>query len=212
MSGTWWIAAGFALAIGAIVAPVMISYGLRELAQTVHVRRCFIIIGVAGGAVGAAVAVAGARQADSLWWLPALLTWALTLDAAATCDARIRRIPTRLLVRGGTITATLLVLATVATGDWRALVVTAAAVLASGAVVALCWRFAGVGFGDVRLAAAGGLGLGHVSTMSVAVGLALFAGFSVTQAVYIYWRTRNRKAHFALAPALVLGFLAAATA
>ncbi len=103
-------------------------------------------------------------------------------------------------------------LAAVATGDWRALVVTAAAVLASGAVVALCWRIAGVGFGDVRLAAAGGLGLGHVTTMSVAVGLALFAGFSVTQAVYVYRRTRNRRAHFALAPALVLGFLAAATA
>lgn len=58
--------------------------------------------------------------------------------------------------------------------------------------------------------AAGGLGLGHMTTVGLALGVAVFAAVCAAQATWTYRRTRNRRAHFALAPALVLGFLATA--
>jgi leader peptidase (prepilin peptidase)/N-methyltransferase len=96
------------------------------------------------------------------------------------------------------------------TRDWRALLITVAACLVAGGTLALCWRFAGAGFGDVRLAAVGGLGLGHADHRSASLAVSVFAVVTLGQAAWTLLRTHDRCAHFAYGPALAAGFLVAA--
>jgi leader peptidase (prepilin peptidase)/N-methyltransferase len=70
--------------------------------------------------------------------LPALLVWALTLIAAATCDAMTQRIPTPILRTGGLSAAALGVLAGLVTRDWRALAIAAVACCAAGLILGIC--------------------------------------------------------------------------
>jgi leader peptidase (prepilin peptidase)/N-methyltransferase len=126
------------------------------------------------------------------------------------CDARTQRIPTRLAWEGGSLTAVLVVAAGLVTRDWRALVVSLIACTAAGLILGLCWRFGGAGFGDVRLATVGGLGLGHVTQRGLTVSVVVFALLIAGQALWTYARTRDRRARFAYGPALVVGFLVAA--
>ncbi len=159
---------------------------------------------------GGAAAIAATERIGSWWWLPALLLWAITLSTAAACDAHTQRIPTALLRVGGSATLLLVVLAVLATEDWRALGVTLVACVAACAVLAACWRFGGMGFGDVRLSAVGGLGLGHTTYRSLVLGLFVFVAVTLCQAAWTFARTRNRYALFAYGPALALAFLVAA--
>jgi hypothetical protein len=46
----------------------------------------------------------------------------------------------------------------------------------------LAWRFAGAGFGDVRLAGLGGLGLGHAADRGLIPGLCVFCVITLAQA------------------------------
>jgi leader peptidase (prepilin peptidase)/N-methyltransferase len=163
-------------------------------------------------ATGVAGSIAVTHQAGSWWWLPALLIWAVTLSVAAVCDANRQRIPTPLVRAGARTSALLLVITAAATSDWQALKVTFIACMAAGAILAACWRFAGVGFGDVRLATVGGLGLGHTTSSALAIALLVFIAITLFQAAWTFARTRNRRANFALGPALVVGFLIAAAA
>jgi leader peptidase (prepilin peptidase)/N-methyltransferase len=164
------------------------------------------------GVAGGAAAIAATERIGSWWWLPALLLWAVTLSTAAVCDARTQRIPSALLHAGGSATALLAVIASIATGDWQALKVTLIACIAAGTVLAACWRFVGVGFGDVRLATIGGLGLGHTTDRALVLALLLFIAITLCQAAWTVARTGDSKTRFALGPALVAGFLVAAAA
>src|SRR5664279_2350196 len=56
---------------------------------------------------------------------------------------------------------------------------------------------ASIGFGDVRIAALGGLGLGHASLTGVTLGVGGFAIHITAQAVSTLARTRDRNATFA---------------
>jgi leader peptidase (prepilin peptidase)/N-methyltransferase len=141
-----------------------------------------------------------------------LIVWAATLAIAAAIDAKTQRVPTGVVRTGGIFTAAALVAAGLATHDYRSLAAALVAVIVSAVVLALCWRFAGVGWGDVRLAAAGGLGMGHATRSGITTGIAVFVVITFVQAVYTYAKTRDRKAHFPLGPALAAGFLAAAAA
>jgi leader peptidase (prepilin peptidase)/N-methyltransferase len=134
------------------------------------------------------------------------------LAVAATADATTQRVPAGVVRTGGIVTAVALAGAGLATQDYRSLAVALVAVIASAVVLALCWRFAGVGFGDVRLAPVGGLGLGHATRIGITTGLAVFVVITFAQAIYTYAKTRDRKAHFPLGPALAAGFLTAAAA
>lgn len=206
----WWIAMACAAALGAGTAPALCAAGLSQLDESGRSGPP-AMVSAAAGAAGGAVAAAAARHAGSVWWLPALLVWAITLVVAATCDALTQRIPTPLLRTGGLIAAVLVILAGLATRDWRAVAITGVACCAAALILGICWRFAGAGFGDVRLATVDGLGLGHATHRSVVLAVLAFMLLSMGQAIWTYVRTRDRKAHFAYGPALVLGFLVAAT-
>jgi leader peptidase (prepilin peptidase)/N-methyltransferase len=209
---TWWLATACAAAAGAGATPALCARGLDQLGESERFRPMVVATWAVLGVAGGAVAGQAARQAGSAWWLPALLVWALTLTAAAMCDAMTQRIPTPIVRGGGLATAVLVVLAGLLTQDWRALMTTAVACCAAGIILAICWRFAGAGYGDVRLATAGGLGLGHATHRSMVLAVLVFILVSTGQAVWTYARIRDRRAHFAYGPALVLGFLVAAVA
>jgi leader peptidase (prepilin peptidase)/N-methyltransferase len=107
------------------------------------------------------------------------------------------------------VTCALLTVGLAVQGDWTGLVISGVAAVAAGLTLLLCWRFAGAGFGDVRLATLGGLGLGHATHRGLLVALAAFAMITVTQAVIILMRGGNRHSTFPYGPALAIGFLLA---
>lgn len=207
---SWLIAMIFAALVGAGITPALITEGQHQLAEPTNNGGRLVAATAFAGAAGAAAGTQAARHADSAWWLPALVVWALTLVAAAACDARTQRIPTPLLRTGALLTAGLVVLSGVVTHDGRALLVTVVACAAAGTMLGICWRFAGAGFGDVRLATVGGLGLGHTTHDALILAVLAFALVSLAQASWTCARSRARKAHFAYGPALVIGFLIAA--
>ena len=86
-----------------------------------------------------------------------------------------------------------------------------AVAVASGLTLLLCWRFAGAGFGDVRLATLGGLGLGHATHQALLVALAAFALIIGVQGVITLMRGGDGRTKIPYGPALVVGFLLAAT-
>jgi leader peptidase (prepilin peptidase) / N-methyltransferase len=208
-----WVTAEIAAACaGLILAPMAVGHGIRQL-ENPHRPGC-PAVGLAAlvGAVSGVAAAAAAYRAGSWWWLPALLVWAIILAAAAVCDGRVQRIPTRLVYAGGLAAAGLVVGAALVTGDVRALALTIVAVGAGGLVLAFCWRFLGIGFGDVRLAALGGLGLGHTTPIPLALGvLALAAALSAT-VVWTVLRSGERVAQVSYGPAIALSAIVAAAA
>jgi leader peptidase (prepilin peptidase)/N-methyltransferase len=209
----WLVATICAAVLGAAVAPVLVASGLRQLEEPYRRSTATLAATSFVGAAAAAAAVQASRRLDSgWWWLPALLTWALTVATTANCDGLTQRIPTPLLRTGGAVSAALIVGAGMVTQDWRGLLVTLIASAAAGAILALCWKFAGAGFGDVRLATVGGIGLGHTTHRNLALALLALMALTMIQAIWTYIRTRDRKAHFAYGPGLVVGFLIAAAA
>ena len=201
----------FSVAIGVVGCSQLAGRGLRQISRgdawSGSTRAVTVVAGLIAGAVGALAA----RQAGSWWYLPALLVWALTLAAAATCDALTQRIPTPLVAQGGAVTALLVLVAATLTGDWRGLLLAGFASAAAGLILAACWRFAGAGFGDVRLAALGGLGLGHTSPRALLWAFVAFTLIVAAQAIWTLARGGNRQTMFAYGPALAIGFGLAGT-
>ena len=85
------------------------------------------------------------------------------------------------------------------------------AAVTSALTLLLCWRFAGAGFGDVRLATLGGLGLGHATVRGLLLALGAFALISLIQAGVALARAGDRRALVPYGPPLAVGFLLAAT-
>lgn len=210
MNGTW-VAWGAGALIGAAATPRLTRYGLAQLARIDADRPCLVLASaVAGGGAGAAAIMASSR-AETWWLVPALLVWGCTLVAAASCDAVTQRIPTPLVRQAAVGTGVLLTVGFAVHGDWRGLLISGLSAAAAGAVLLLCWRFAGAGFGDVRLAVLGGLGLGHATHRGLLLALAAFSLITVTQAVVTLLRGGDRRSTFPYGPALAAGFLLAAT-
>lgn len=210
MNGTW-VAWGAGALIGAAATPRLTRYGLAQLARIDADRPCLVLASaVAGGGAGAAAIMASSR-AETWWLVPALLVWGCTLVAAASCDAVTQRIPTPLVRQAAVGTGVLLTVGFAVHGDWRGLLISGLSAAAAGAVLLLCWRFAGAGFGDVRLAVLGGLGLGQATHRGLLLALAAFSLITVTQAVVTLLRGGDRRSTFPYGPALAAGFLLAAT-
>jgi leader peptidase (prepilin peptidase)/N-methyltransferase len=207
---TMWLGAG--VATGAVATPVLAARGLAQLARQGAMSRSVRLAGAVGGSVAGAAAMATAHR-TGIWWLaPALLVWGCALVAAACCDAVTQRVPTALVRQAGVVTCALLAVGAAVHGDWPALALSGVAAVASGLTLLLCWRFAGAGFGDVRLATLGGLGLGHATHRGLLLALAAFTLITVTQAVITLVRDGDRRSTFPYGPALAIGFLLAATA
>jgi leader peptidase (prepilin peptidase)/N-methyltransferase len=207
-----WVGVGVAAAlIGTVTTPVLAARGLAQLARREAASRGLRLAGALGGGAAGAAAIATSHRAGSWWLLPALLVWGCALVAAACCDAVTQRVPTPLVRQAGVVTCALLTFGLAVQGDWSGLVISAVAAVASGLTLLLCWRFAGAGFGDVRLATLGGLGLGHATHRGLLVALAAFALITATQAVITLMRGGNRRSTFPYGPALAIGFLLAAS-
>ena len=211
MGGTWLGAAAAGSLIGAVVTPLATARGLAQLARgdasTSRLRQ----VSALGGAAAALAMVMTSQRAGHWLLLPALLVWASALVAAACCDAVTQRVPTPLVRQAGVGTAVLLALRLAMDGDWRGFLISAMAAAASGLTLLICWRFAGAGFGDVRLATLGGLGLGHATHQGLLVALAGFALIIGVQAATTLARGEDRRSNIPYGPALAIGLLLAAT-
>lgn len=211
MNGTWMLALVAGALVGAAATPRLAAYGLAQLTRSDAARPGLALASaVAGGAAGAA-AIAASHRAGTWWLAPAFLLWACALVAAASCDAVTQRVPTALVRQAGVGTCLLLAVGFAVPGDWRGLLISGVAAAAAGSVALLCWRFAGAGFGDVRLATLGGLGLGHATELGLIVALAVFALATLVQAGVTVARSGHRRTTFPYGPGLAVGFLVAAS-
>jgi leader peptidase (prepilin peptidase)/N-methyltransferase len=210
MSGTWMVASVAAAMVGAAAAPWLTTHGLAQLTRVEAVRPGLLLASAAAGGAAGAAAIVTSHRAGTWWLVPALLVWGCALVAAASCDAVTQRIPTPLVRQAAVGTGVLLTVGLAVHGDWRGLLLSGVAAAAAGAVLLLCWRFAGAGFGDVRLATLGGLGLGHATHHGLLLALVAFTVITVTQAVITLMRGGNRQSTFPYGPALAVGFLLAA--
>jgi leader peptidase (prepilin peptidase)/N-methyltransferase len=202
--------AAVAGALGVLAGGPVVSHGMRQLA--LGASRRLVLVGRIVGALAGVAAVIATERAGSWWLLPALLVWAAGLAAAATCDAATQRIPTPLVRQAAIAVALLVVVAAAGAGHWRWVLLAALCSAAAGAVLAACWRFAGAGFGDVRLAALGGLGLVHPTRPGLLLALAAFILITVTQATVTLVRGGTRHSTFPYGPAIATAFLFAAVA
>jgi leader peptidase (prepilin peptidase)/N-methyltransferase len=206
-----WLGAGVVAAlIGTVATPVLTTRGLAQLGRHEAASRGLRLAGALGGGAAGAVAIATSHRAGTWWLVPGLLVWGCTLVAAACCDAVTQRVPTPLVRQAGVVTCVLLTVGLAVPGDWPGLVFSGAAAVVSGLTLLLCWRFAGAGFGDVRLATLGGLGLGHATIRGLLVAAAAFCVIILVQAIANLTRGGNRHSRLPFGPALAAAFLLAA--
>lgn len=196
--------------IGSALTTGLQTYGLKRLPDAADAGRWPIWTGVLSGCAAGAAAVRASTQAGTWWVTPALVVWACALVAAATCDALTQRIPTSLVRPAGLVTSVLLITGLSLSNDWRGLVTSGVAAAAAGLIMLLCWRFAELGFGDVRLATLGGLGLGHASERGLVIALAGFVLITLVQATVVLARGGDSRTRLPYGPALATGFLLAA--
>jgi leader peptidase (prepilin peptidase) / N-methyltransferase len=211
MSVSWLGATVVGALFGALAAPALTTRGLLQLERLDLRSKDLLLMAAIGGAAAGAATVLASLRWDVLAVAPALLIWGTSLVAVACCDAVTQRVPTPLVRQAGVVTSVLLTCGFTLHGDWRGLLISAVAAAASGLVLVLCWRFAGAGFGDVRLTVLGGLGLGHATPRGLVLALAVFVVIITTQALMTLVRSGKRQRTFPFGPALAAGFLAAAT-
>ena len=106
-------------------------------------------------------------------------------------------------------TSVLLVVGLCLHQDWHGLLTERRRFRDLGMVLWVCWRFAGVGYGDVRLATLGGLGLGHATVHGGVIAVTVLCAIISAQAVLTLTRGGNRHTTIPLGPALGAGFLLA---
>lgn len=203
-------AVALAAPLGATVVPLLTERGLTQLrCPEALAPRLRGAAALAGAGAGVMVGFAG-RHTGAGTTLLALLVWAYCLAGAACCDLATQRVPTPLVRQGGAMTAVLILLAAIATHDLRGLLLAAVAAAGGGLLLAGCWRYAGAGFGDVRLAVLGGLGLGHTSAHALTWAVGGFSLLTVAQAWWTMAHGGTRHTRFAMGPALTVGYLLAA--
>ncbi len=144
----------------------------------------------------AAVFAAVAARVGLDWALPGFLLFAWTLLVVAVIDVRTRRIPNRLTYPLTPALAVLLGVAALLQGDPD---VALRAVLGGAAAFGALYLLAlinpaGMGYGDVKLAAFIGVGLGYLGWAHVVLGVfgAFFLGGTVA-IVLLVTRLRGRK-------------------
>jgi leader peptidase (prepilin peptidase)/N-methyltransferase len=210
MTITWLSATVAGALLSGLAAPALTARGLLQLHRLDLRSTNLLLIAAIGGAAAGAAAVLAPLRWDVLALAPALLMWGAALVAAACCDAVTQRIPTALVRQASVVTFVLLTSGLALHGDWRGLLISIVAAVASGLTLLLCWRFAGAGFGDVRLAVLGGLGLGHSTARGLLVALAALLLIIATQVVIAAARGEHGRTTMPYGPALAVGFLMAA--
>ncbi|GHE06855.1 hypothetical protein GCM10011381_00400 [Klenkia taihuensis] len=210
MNDTYMTAALVGGLVGALVMPLLVRVGLRQLRSHRPFGRWATSTYVATGfGIGAAAAGLSATRVDGAL-LPALVAWALALTALAFCDGAARRIPTALVRQAAVVVVLLLAVGSAGTECWVVLAgALAGALLLTGAFM-VAWRYAGVGRGDVRLAVLSGLGLGFASPTSLVAGVTVWAAFVAGQSAVCRARGGSFATEIPMAPGFALGSLVAA--
>jgi leader peptidase (prepilin peptidase)/N-methyltransferase len=133
--------------------------------------QCALAAAVVGALVGGVVG----RD----WWLVALVPLVPVGVALAVVDWHTRLLPSRIVLPATAYVLLVAVVGWAVSGDHDDLVRAAIGLVAARSVYWLLWfiHSAGMGFGDVRLAALLGFSLGHVGWGELAVGM--YAGFLV---------------------------------
>jgi leader peptidase (prepilin peptidase) / N-methyltransferase len=117
-----------------------------------------------------------------------LASWAVPVVWAATIDARVSRLPDRVVLPGLAVFTTVLVMAAAGTGSWgRAMAALAgAAVLAVPLLLVHLVSPAGLGFGDAKYGAL--IGAGVAVATGPAAPVLVFLLTAVVQLVVLWWR------------------------
>lgn len=202
-------AAALAALVGTLAGRRLVDHGLRQLdvgASTRWVRPA----SYAAGALAGVAAVLSVRHAGSWWLMPSALAWAYALTAGAVCDGFTQRVPTPLVRQATVVTGVLILIASAVTEHWRWTVLAAAAAGAAGLIFVVCWRFLGAGYGDVRIAILGGIGLARPTQFGVGVAIAVFAVITLSLTVATLAKGGNRHTRFPYGPAIAAAFFAAA--
>jgi len=158
------------------------------------------VVGCSVLAIGGLAATA-AMSHDTLAYVP-LIPLAVTGPWLAAVDFDVLRIPNRVLAPTAVATMLAVVGITVATQAWMTLIVPTVAALATGGVFAAVHfaSKAGIGFGDVKVAAIIGLAVGSLGLE--VVWLSLLAG----SAAALFWaRARRRIGPIPYGPWLLCG-------
>jgi leader peptidase (prepilin peptidase) / N-methyltransferase len=212
VTATWLGVALTGALIGGLAVPALTRLGLAQLRRSDRRSSVLTWIGAAAGAAAGAASALAPLHWDVAASIPAMLVWSTCLVAAACCDAVTQRIPTPLVRQAGAVTCMLLASGLAVHGDWRRLLLSGVAAVASGLMGLLSWRFAGAGFGDVRLAVLGGLGIGHADLHGLVVAFGAFVLVTVAQSIVTLRQGGDLQTRIPHGPALAVGYLVAATA
>lgn len=140
--------------------------------------------------------------------LPALLYWTAIGIALTLIDLDHHRLPNAIVLPSYIVTAVLLVLASVLTGDYARLL---SAAIGCAALFALYWILAmaypgGMGFGDVKLAGALGMLLGWLGWAPLIVGgFSAFLIGGLVGALLMIGRRATRKSRIPFGPFMLVG-------
>lgn len=197
--------------VGTLLGRRLIDVGLRELDVSAD-HPWLRPASYATGAIAGVAAILAARHAGTWWLLPATLVWAYSLAAAAVCDALTQRVPTPLVRQATAVTGVLILAASALSGHWRLAVFAAIAAAVAALIFLVCWRFLGAGFGDVRIAVLGGVGLARPTDLGITLAIAAFIVITLGQAATTLARGGDRDTHFPYGPAIAAAFLIAAVA
>lgn len=163
---------------------------------------------LAAAVVGAVVGATVGRD----WWLIALVPLVPVCVALAVVDWHTRLLPSRLVLPATAYVLVVALAGWAASGDPGDLVRAAIGLVVGRSVYWLLWfiHSAGMGFGDVRLAALLGFALGHVGWGELGVGM--YAGFLVfglpgLLLALVRWDRSLLKTAFPFGPFMLVGAL-----
>jgi len=182
---------GTALVAGAAASAAVLAWSGTGGPHPASVGTAALVVVAAGVVTGGA---------------PIALLAGVGLGAAAGVDLVERRIPTP-IAHGTTIVSGIVVTASLLSeGNLRGLVTLWLSTATVVTIYAVLWLAGGVGFGDVRLAAAtvsaAGAGLGYVAAM-------VMVPILVLPVIAIGWRLAGRPSPVPYGPALAAGWLVA---
>lgn len=199
-----------AVGVGGVVAGPLLDAVARQVPRAEPVwplrrpTRLTVGLSTATGVLAALVAL----QFGASWLLPAQL-WLLGLAVVLTVtDLQLQRLPNAVVLPGGVVLAVLLVVAAFARQEPAVLIgsVVAAAVLFALFLLAAVVSPAGMGMGDVKLAAVLGLALGYVGLATVLLAVLLaFALHAVVSLVLLATRRAGRRTALPFGPPLLIG-------
>ncbi|SDC21355.1 leader peptidase (prepilin peptidase) / N-methyltransferase [Sanguibacter gelidistatuariae] len=142
------------------------------------------------------------------WELPGYLYGAAIGVALTVIDLKVHRLPNAIVLPSYIVVSALLLVAAIGTGDWSALLRAGiGGVVLYAAYFLMCLAYpAGMGFGDVKLAALIGAYLGWIGWGALAIGA--FGAFLLGGAfslVLIVLRRAGRKSGIPFGPWMILG-------